>query len=431
LSILLGLSSSPALAAEAMSVSQAVKIALERNPTVQTDQEKLTELDADVSQARSAIFPSVSATGNLQYKKDPITNPLALFGGTPYNNFNVGFTATQPLWQSGGLTGAIDVAKSNLTIAEITRAEAARDLTLNVITSFYSMILYQHQLETLKKEEAVYDELIKTVTRYYKVGRAQLVDVLQTKTQAAALVPRIAQAANQVQIAATQLATYLGDRLAPEIAVRGSLDMPDRSVLERNLKARKYPILELEAVEEQLRQVDYNRTVALAKDLPSVSATGTIARTSYVNTDLLNDDATNWAVGVQFTIPIFSGLSTVHERRAFASQEMQLQISRSGILDQTTLNQVQALRNLDISQDTTKTSRTAYDFAQQSFAEALRMYKLGTVNLQQLQISQQSSLDTGVSLDQSQYDYITKLSQYAISMGYPPEDLVKLLENKP
>ena len=45
--------------------------------------------------------------------------------------------------------------------------------------------------------------------------------MLQEETTVATIIPQIAQAKNQIQISATQLATYLGDRTADQIEVIG------------------------------------------------------------------------------------------------------------------------------------------------------------------------------------------------------------------
>lgn len=411
-----------------LTIGKAVAVALQRNTSILLSREKVTELDAVKSQTYSALFPNLSLTGTALERKDPITSPLALFGGNSYNNYTLSLQIAQPIWASGALTGAIGVAKSNRAAADIDQEIAHRELTLNVIQAFYGVILHQRNLATLEREKKVDEELIKAIQDKYKTGRAQLLDVLQTKTQVALLTPRIAQARNQVQISATQLSIFLGNREASEIAVSGSLDSPDRKQLESELKVRPLRLLENEKAEEALRLIDSTRQVTLAKDLPYLGGVATYGRSSYVKTDLFNDEATQWTIGLQLNVPLFSGLSSIHQRHAFASQEAQLAINRAGIVDATQLAQIQAVRNLDISQETIETTILAHGLAEQSLTEARRNYRLGTITLIQYQTSQSQLLDAEVSLDQSRFDYIVNLSKYATSMGLPASELVARLE---
>lgn len=256
----------------ALTLTQAVKLAIAHNPTAQITHEKLNELNADVRQAYSAIFPNISVTGSALEKKDPVTNPYALFDGNAYNMYTFNAQITQPIWESGLLSGGISLAKSNETVGVLNDDIASRTLALNVVETFYSIIQYQRNLASLEKEQKINEDLVKTITRYYHVGRNQLLDVLQEETTVATIIPQIAQAKNQIQISATQLATYLGDRTADQIEVIGSLDLPDRKAIVEDMKKEHLRVFEDELVDEQLRQVDYNREIGLAPNYPSLSA---------------------------------------------------------------------------------------------------------------------------------------------------------------
>src|SRR6185295_3722452 len=127
-------------------------------------------------------------------RRDPITDPLARFAGQAYNAYDVGLNAKQILWASGKVTGGVALARADRDLAgtedEITR----RDLALKIIDAFYSVILNRKNLTTLEKERKVNEELVETSQRYFKVGRSQLVDVYQVKTQVAVLKLKIEQA---------------------------------------------------------------------------------------------------------------------------------------------------------------------------------------------------------------------------------------------
>jgi outer membrane protein TolC len=414
-----------------LSVSQALSTALERYPAVQSSHEKITEVDQRVSRAYSSLFPQIAIDGSIQYKKDAITDPISRFDGHPYNYYDVGIKATEPIWASGAVWAGIDRAKSDRDAAAIDEALSRRELGLKVIEAFYGVLLHQRNLKTYQKEQKVNEELISTANRYYKVGRSQLVDVYQIKTQVASLELKIQQASNEMQTSATQLATYLNETLSPDISIRGSLEPPDFKALDAEMRGKKPRLLEVEKADQKLRELDSQRTLDLAPDLPSLNATGSVGRLSFVNADLLKDEATEWAIGIELKIPIFSGLSSLYERRALASQEKQLTIEREGALDEAVMTEVQKRRDMETAADRVKSASTAFDLSQLSVNEAVKDYKLGTVNLLQLQTSKQAALDAEVALDNARFDSVLSFARYAAAIGIPPEEIVKHLESRP
>ena len=87
--------------------------------------------------------------------------------------------------------------------------------------------------------------------------------------------------------------------------------------------------------------------VTLAPNLPQVNFTGAMNKTAYVKTDLLDSDSNSWALGLTLSIPLFSGLSSKHQRDVLTIQGGELETSRVQLLDTTTLSQVQTKENLD------------------------------------------------------------------------------------
>ncbi|MBS1959132.1 MAG: TolC family protein [Bdellovibrionales bacterium] len=420
---------SASAAPESFTVHSAVTYALEHNLDVQAAREKLNETDAISSAAVSDLFPTIALTANGNYRKDSATNPLALFGAEPYNQYFAGLTLSQPLYAGGALWGAIDSTKSANQIAEANYQIAVRDLTINVIQAFYSVILAEKNVAILDENRQIDEDLVKTINTYHRLGRSQLLDVLQVKTQLAMLVPKIAQARNQVKIAGIQLATILGYRGAPEISVSGDLIEPDRKKFEAAFTGETQRHWENERSSHQLDAVDANRSLLLSKDLPALSLLGTYGRSSYVKTDLLDSSATTWALTLQLSVPIFSGLSSIHERNALASQQKQAEIQKENTEDQSTLTQAQTQKEIDLAQETLVSTKEAFDIAQKAINEAKRQFRLGLTNLINYLQAEQSFLDAETIYYQAKFNYLVALFKYGAARGYSPQKLLAKMEN--
>ena len=144
------------------------------------------------------------------------------------------------------------------------------------------------------------------------------------KTQLALLEPQLETARNQLKTDATNLANLLGDQQATQIRVTGELETPPLEQIKARVDLRQAHVPEYESVITSEERLEKLRAATLGKDMPSLAATADWGRNAYTKTDVLDPSATFWQVGIQLTVPIFSGLSSVYTRRDFDSQAEQL-----------------------------------------------------------------------------------------------------------
>ncbi len=408
-----------------ITLREAVERALAKNPTVLKAREHVQEVDAVSRTAISQLFPTISGTLLAQHRKDTLNSAAPLFDGTPYNLYNFGFILNQPLLQGGALWASVKGAKKDRDISHIDLEIAERDMTQQVLVSFYGIVLAQEKLESLENSEKVERESVDEAKRRNKVGRSSPLDVLQARTQLALLTPQLATARNQRRIAATQLATLIGLAGARELHIKGSLRTPDWNGIQKRLGDSKARRLEIEKIDRQLDRFDDSRTIALAKHWPTVALVGTYNRQAFVKNDLFDPDSAAWSFSLQATIPLFSGLSSVQERSVLLSLERQLEDDKMRTSDIVALDKVTAQQQLDVAIETISSSKQALDLANESLTEARREYRLGTIDYQQLLGNQQSQLAADISCAQSRYDYLQNLAHYYVAFGY---DLGRLVQ---
>ncbi len=417
-----------------MTLLSAVKIALDHNPAVRTAREKINEGFANESYAFAKIFPTVQGVGTAAVQKDSALSGGGPFQGDVYNNYNVQLQLNQPLYDGGALFAAVRYADKDEKIRSLSVEMSERDTALLIIGDFYDVLLAQRKLAALNRTLKVLTETLQVTQSRYKIGRAQLLDVLSIKTQIALLVPQISQQENQIQISAAQLAHDMGDPDARQIQVNGTLEPMTNQQMEsyspESLRRLKSRILEFEQEALTIDQFEDTRAVTLAPNYPQASLIASIGRAAYAQSDLLTDYSTAWSVGLSLTIPIFSGLSSVAQKRQLASQGEQLLLAATTLQDQISLNQVQTRRNLEIARSTIASSKDAFVLAEQSLAEARRQYKLATIDYLQYLTAQSSLLTAESNFDQAKHDYLTSLAKYYVAAGYPLNQLILGLNEK-
>jgi HAE1 family hydrophobic/amphiphilic exporter-1 len=413
-----------------MTVSTAYERALVQNPRVREARERRTELEAQVSSARAQLFPSIAAVGTANYRKDSLFSAAPLFGGEPYNFYSFGFQLNQPLYDGGATFAGISAAGTARELGTTELSIEERDLAVHVIESFYGLLLAQRRLELLKRNTEVTAELLKTAENRKRIGRSQQLEVLQIRTQAALLVPKVTQAENQVQIAAFELASLLGQRNAAEVRVRGALEPLEPGQITRLTAELRGRVLEVQRAQAQLALEDSRNRIDLARHYPQLGVVGTWGRTAFAKNELLNGDGTAWSLGLQLTLPLFSGLSSIHERRAHASELARLEIESARIADQAALDQVKTGRDLETAEAMVASSREAVRLAELSLREATRNYRLSTADYREFLTSQQNLFEAEQALDQARHDHIVAVAKYFAAWGQDPSRLIAVLDKE-
>lgn len=417
----------------ALRLSEAVHIGIAQNPALQGARARTEEAERSKAIAYSGLFPKIGLNASLQHRKDSLNTAAPLFGGEPYNHYGFKFQATQPLFRGGAILGAISSVSEQEQLRELDQRIGERNYIQQVIRAFYGVLAAQMRLEVLERTEGVDQQLLAAAQERKRIGEAQQLEVLQVKTQLALLAPKLAQARGQLGISASELATLIGQADAHEIAVQGSLSTPAWERLQEYFGKPSTPRserLELQRQEVLADILATDRKLALAPHLPRLDAVGEWGRAAFVKSELFDQDATGWALALEVSIPLFSGLSSVHERRALASREAELLAARRSVENQLNFEQVRATRELELARELAASSGDALKLAQESLKEAQKNYRLGITDFPPLLQTEESLLEAELAYTQAQYDFILKITGQAMASGLDLFELVSLLENK-
>lgn len=423
----------PAHAAVELNLTHAVKSAMEKNPTVLSARDKLREVESGIPLTRSALFPSVQAGLGAFYKKDPLNIGNPAFGGEPYNFYDFNVKVLQGVYAGGGVSAAISTAKLENRIKELDLAIAERDTQVKVAQAFFGVLLQQRRVETLERSLEFQKWLLTTAQQRYRMGSSRNLEVLQVKTQLALLEPQLAKARNEIQTRATELAQIIGEPNATELRVTGSLEPLRWSEVQaaatspRDGFAPVASIPELERVRYTQDQAQERRSVTLAKHRPKVDGVFTWGRSSYVQSDLFDEFSTYWQAGIQLSIPIFSGLSSIYERRQLVAAESQLEVEETKLRDQFSLDQIKARKDVELAESLFEAHLSAVRNATDAMKEARSTYRLGTTTYQQLFDSEKSLTEAEFALEQARYDFISAELKYFVASGWKLDTLLQQL----
>jgi outer membrane protein len=412
-----------------LTISNSVQQALDKNPDVLTAREQLNQTESEFRLAIAKVFPTIAGQVDGSYAKNsPLLSSNVLFGGDTYNQYQVDLTLNQPLWDGGAIAAGYHYATKDREIKQYALEVQERTTTESVIETFYTVLLNQRLYEIYKQNYAFDKEILGITERYFKIGRAQKIDLLQVQTQTALMPPQISTAEAAMVTSAATLAQLLRDLNVNNLRVKGSLVAPDAKWVKSMLTQKMTELPEISEIRRQVDQLGDTRDIDLAPFNPQLAFVGQIGRTAYSKTDLLDDNATNWTLGLQLNIPIFQGLTSVYTRQNLASQQKQLEYTETKTADTVSSNEIQTEKNYKVAEDTLKSTEEAAAYGRESLNEAKRDWKLALISYTQYQTSEQAYLTAEIGYYQAKYNYIVAVAKYFEAVGVPIHFLVEKLD---
>jgi len=195
----------------AITLKEAVDVALKNNFQILIAQEKVKEAREKLKQAQSEFFPSLELTGSYTHlgKVPVMSTPLFDFPLAEQDTTSFTFSLTQPLYTSGRLRLGLKQAKLNLQKAIYELENEKSSLAFTVKQAFYSVLLAKENVDIAEKTLRQAERHLEVVESFYTSGRASRFDLLRAKVEVANLKPDLIKAENNLTVARENLARLL------------------------------------------------------------------------------------------------------------------------------------------------------------------------------------------------------------------------------
>ncbi len=148
---------------DTLSVQDAVRIALENNPSIRQSNEAVTGAEYTARGAKAEYYPTVSAEYSFTTLED---DPYMITAGRQVQvahgtQYQWGVSVVQPLFTGYAVSAGYEIAKLDQTVAEKEKAQAVLDITKGVKSAYYRVLLS-------KKILAVAEEACQTLASHEK-----------------------------------------------------------------------------------------------------------------------------------------------------------------------------------------------------------------------------------------------------------------------
>lgn len=429
--ILLTLSLVPTLYAQQhWTLDQCVSYALENNLQVKQAQNTVLTSEADVKQARAALFPSLTfnSSQSLGFQKTE-TQSFSTFDSKVKNptysgSYSLGANVT--IYDGGANWRTLQNSKLQREASALQAELAANNIEVQIIQAYYQ-ILYAHEsVETNREIVTVAQQELERTRAKVEIGKGTQVDVAQMQSQYQQNQYQLVTAQNQEASNILTLKKLLQLDPASDFSIDYRHYSDDDilalipSLAEAEMMALNH-LPNLRAAELGVKSAQVQTKIARAGYLPNISLNAGIS-TGNGNTlpggfisqisDHLREN-----IGINFSLPIYD-----NRRTRTAIDRAKVQLSNALINQEDTRLQVQntiASLHLDIqsAQARYQSALTSESAARQSFELMEERYNVGLETVIDLLTKKNDYLRTRQETLQSKYTALMDLSLLNFYLG--------------
>ncbi len=327
----------------ALTLEQALSIALEKNRDIEKAREYARYVQGKYVEERAAALPQFSLNASAAISKDE-SQKISGVPSRMQSGRSVDLTLSQPLYTWGKVNAAIRAAELGLKTADeqlrIYRQAAFRDVSAAYYDILLAKELHRLALENLAQKKRLLDE----ARRRFDAGVATDYDVLAAEVAADNARPEAIRAENSIRVTRERLRFLLalGD---VEVDASGSLERPtaDKPVpvsYDEALQSARKRRPELADLRLRIGIYDELINIAAADDKPRLDLKGGAGWRWAALDDpgpRLSADGAAWNVGIYLTFPFFDGLKSSGKVTQARSDLRSKQIEEAKMLDAISL----------------------------------------------------------------------------------------------
>lgn len=405
------LTAQPLYAAAPLTLDEALEMALSSHPQVIEAKENLRGAVARSGQALASYYPQISFAADWNRGRSYIA-AQDINKSTEVNS--AGLYLKQTIYDFGRTSGVVDAANSNREAADKSLAITRQDLTLRVKSAFYLLFAAEKQAIAVSETVNARAEVLRQAQEFFNQGIRAKVDVARAEANYFAAKTSLIRAENNREIARLELANAmgiasLGDRPLVEPAAV-SATLLERDLARREAVRNRAELQQLEALKSS---ASANLKTARGSYLPILSGTANIG---YADRDL-PPTGNVWGIGLNLTVPLFSGFSSVEQLREATSAINAIEAGQSNLRLQIGKEIESAWLSANEASARIASTDKEVAAASENMALAEGRYHEGVGNIIEVTDSQSQALEARTAHIQARYDYYTSLARLDRAVG--------------
>ena len=396
----------------ALTLEQAIEIALSDNPTIQVAEQTIELKKISNKETALGLLPEASLSG--AYTRTIKKQTMVMAGqkfeiGIP-NQYQGGVTVSLPIF-APTLYKSMKLTKTDVALAAEQARASKQDLINQVTKAFYQALLAQDSYAVLQKAFAQSEENFRIVNAKYEQGRVSEFDKISAEVQMRNMQPSVISARNGVELSKLQLLVLMNIEPETEIELQGSLNDYEEAVFAGVLTADTSSLKS----NSTLAQLDMNvKMLQQSLSINKQSFAPIVAlQFNYMYTCMADDfkfKEYEWNpysnVSLSVSVPLFK-YSNISALKKTNLQISQLMTNRDYTARQLAMQQQSYLNSMAASAEQVSSNKEAIVQAQKGRDIAEKLYEVGRGTVLELNSAEVALTQAKLTYTQAIFDYLS------------------------
>lgn len=405
-----------------ISIEDAVSIGMRQNRELEIARLDKRIAGQKIRESWSEVLPHISS--NVSYTRS--IEPSLLF--LPENSFP-GISGPLRISSDNSVVGTLKVDQnifklsaiagiraSSLVkkISEESYRQSSAEVETNIRKAYYDALISREKVALVEQSLSRWEEARKDTNALFRQGVAADIDTLKAFLSVENLKPDLIKARSSVMIASTRLKNAMGIDQSTEIELSDKLIYHEQS-LPPDLGAACAEALEkrpdVRSLTLQLKAEDEKVMAARSEGMPSLAAFGQLQMQSQFNDDQ-SPDVNGWpttsSVGLQLSVPIFSGFGTSARIEQSKISRLQTRTRLEDLKEQVRADVEIRLWNL-------LEARKRIEVQSKTISVAERSYRITMLRLREGIGSRLELTDAELQLNTAKTNYLQAVYDYLVA----------------
>lgn len=418
-----------------LTLDDAIKIALQKNPTLTKLKNNLANSEAQVKGAYGDLLPSLGAQTSFNWSRteDSGVQLRDFFGNVTstekqttesrYYNLQVGGNFT--LFDGLANIANISQQKHNLKAAEYNISKIKQNIVFQTTDLFY-LVLNSEELMKVREENLKYfQKFYETVNERNKLGAVTLADVYAAQVQLGNAELNLIQAQNQYETAKSNFLNYLAlnvlqdytlvDPFAKDKSIDTDSYMKNFESIQNLVNVALDTRFDYKSQKSLLSAAEQGVTIAQGGVLPQLTGNYGFSTSSTEPSNLFKRN--NYNIGLTLGIPIFSNFRVENQIQAAKINEMNQNEDLLALERQIKIEVKQGLNDLTASKKSLDVAIKNSNYAEENRKINQERYNLGSATILEVLQANRDYIDALRNKINSIYDFYRQYDKLNNAIG--------------
>lgn len=395
------------------SLQDVIELGLCRNPQTAAAYQSLKSSQYSKNAGYANYLPSVSA--NASANKSIRNHNWSDW------SYGASLSASYLIFDFGKRTADMNQLISMYRAAGFDYSETIQNFVYGVVGSYYSLLKADADVTAAESALSVAKQANDMASKKFKAGAVAKADVYKAETTLASAKLALERAKNNREISKATLLTKLSFPADQDIKIADmsssfgtDAETEDIDKLIEIAREKRPDLLKASANKDAAW---HKRNSAFLKNLPSISASGSISWNDDESNALSNGSKTSGSIGIRASMPIFAGFANMYNLRAAESDYERAKYNETQINNEAMMDVFTAYQNYKTARNVLTQTESLLKSATESERVTSGMYKVGRATMLDWQTAQSELINAQNQHNAAKYDLFIKRAAVALSIG--------------